>query len=164
MEIDPVNYDVDELRELFGGDSPAGRLEAHTEEDGFLWPSKSQHWALGIEDPTAEQHKWLLKLLDGADRSTVESKPYLQAIPEGESARGLVLDWLEFLAETAGSWGAIDALSRYREIGWVTPAVEQDLRDHMLGVRWRDGDGYEALDTADHLLSFAYVVKLVTLA
>lgn len=163
MEIDPVNYDVDELRELLGGDSPAPRLEEEVEEDDFLWPSTSQYWALGVEEPTPEQHKWLLKLLDGTDPSALGSKPYLQAFPADNTARTLVLDWLECLSETAGFWGAIDALRRYREIGWFTPEVEQVLRDHMLGVSWRDGDGYDALDAADHLLSFAYVAKLASL-
>ncbi|WP_458208851.1 FlaD/FlaE family flagellar protein [Haladaptatus sp. NG-SE-30] len=163
MKIDPINYDVDELHELFDREGEVGQLESQVKEDVVLWPSKAQYPALSIEDPTPEQHKWLCKLLEGVNPSMLGSKPYLHEFPKDKEASALTFDWLHFLSETAGFWGTVDTLILYQTLGWFTPQVAKDLHDHLFGIAMSNGDGYKALDTADHLLSFAYVAKLAAL-
>lgn len=162
MVVDPIDYDVDELREVSGGEFPDADFEDRVKENGFLWAEPSNRQAVGVEDPTPDQRARLAGL-EGVDPSALDAKPYLESLPEGENSDEAALDWVEFLTETGGNDGALGALERYRELGWITEAVENDLRGYMLGVGRQEGEGVEAFDRTDHLLSFAYVARLAAL-
>ena len=159
MGLDPNDYDVEELRSITDGEFPEAGFERRVKEYGFLWAEPSEFRALGVEDPTPEQRRRLMEL-EGVDPAALSTKPYLERLPEDDDA---VLDWLEFLVATGGNEGALEALERYQTLGWLTDDAETDLRGYMLGVGRRDGDGLEAFDRADHLLSFAYVARLAAL-
>lgn len=154
--IDPSDYDVDELRDLSDGEFPDAPFEHRVREQGFLWATPSDRRRLGIEDPTPEQRRRLTTLA-GLDADSLEEKPYLEALPDEDAT---VRDWLEYLSGEAGYEGTLDALERYRRLGWYTEAVESDLRGHMLAVERHEGEGFAALDRTDHLLSLAYVARL----
>jgi len=159
MGLDPNEYDVEELRSITDAEFPEAGFERRVKEYGFLWTEPSEFRAVGVEDPTPEQRRRLMEL-EGVDPAALSSKPYLESVPDDGDA---VLDWLEFLVTTGGNEGALEALERYRNLGWLTEDVESDLRGYMLGVGREDGDGLDAFDTADHLLSFAYLARLATL-
>jgi len=163
VDLDPTRYDVDELREVADGEFPDAEFEERVMEHGFLWSEPSGYRLLGVEDPTPEQHERLLEL-EGIEASDLGQKPYLQSLPDEEGVDEAVFDWLEFLSATGGYEGTLDALARYRTLGWITEDVEEELRGYMLGVGRREGDGLEAFDRSDHLLSFAYVARLVSMA
>jgi archaellum component FlaD/FlaE len=156
MGIDPINYDLGELRTVTDheDDGPEPDTKAH----GFVWSDPPEQYRTRIEDPTLEQHRRLLTIA-GIDPELVGEKPYLTTLPT-EAAGSFVIDWLEFLTGEAGTEGAIDALSRYQEIGWFTERVEDDLRNNILWIDTHDGDGFCVFDQGDHLLSFAYVAKI----
>jgi flagellar protein FlaE len=156
MGVDPINYDLGELRTVTDheDDGPEPDTKAH----GFVWSDPPEQYRARIEDPTSEQHKRLLTIA-GIDPELVGEKPYLTTLPT-EAAGSFVIDWLEFLTGEAGTEGAIDALSHYQEIGWFTERVEDDLRNSMLWIDTHDGDGFCVFDQGDHLLSFAYVAKI----
>jgi flagellar protein FlaE len=156
MGVDPINYDLGELRTVTDheNDGPEPDTKAH----GFVWSDPPEQYRTRIEDPTSEQQQRLLTIA-GIDPELVGGKPYLTTLPT-EAAGSFVIDWLEFLTGEAGTEGAIDALSRYQEIGWFTERVEDDLRNNMLWIDTHDGDGFCVFDQGDHLLSFAYVAKI----
>lgn len=151
IAIDPINYDIDELRSLADGETSPQLKDGHPE-----------HFRVHIPDPTPEQFRRLL-LLEEIDPKTIGEKPYLTELPT-DAAGGFVLDWLTFLTEEAGTDGAIEAISQYRKIGWFTERIERKLWDCMLWIEHRDGFGITALDRADHLLSFAYMAKIVSIS
>lgn len=154
--IDPNDYDVDELRELSGGEFPDAPFERRVRERGFLWATPSDRRRLGIEDPTPKQRRQLAALAD-LDADSLGEKPYLERLPDDDRT---IRTWLDSLSADAGYEGTLDALERYRRLGWYTEAVESGLRDHMIAVERRDGDGIGALDQTDHLLSLAHVARL----
>lgn len=151
VAVDPINYDIDELRSLTDGEITTQVRDGHPE-----------NYRVHIPDPTPEQFRRLL-LLEEIDPTTIGEKPYLTELPT-DAAGGFVLDWLTFLTEEAGTDGAFEAISQYREIGWFTERIERKLWDSMLWIEYRDGFGITALDRADHLLSFAYMAKIASIS
>jgi archaellum component FlaD/FlaE len=156
MGVDPLDYDVDELRSATEGAVPP---TYDVKEAGFHWASSSEGRRTGPEDPTPEQAR-RVAALGGVDPERLHEKPFLPSVPEGERAREAVLDWLGYLAAEAGYEGALAALERYDALDWFGDGVEEELRGYMLGVGRPEGDGLAALDATDHLLSFAYVARL----
>jgi len=173
MDVDPSDYSVDELRAVAGEE----RSEVDTDrerrfgEHGFLWGDPFGHRALGVEAPTPGHCERLLAL-EGIDPPTLGPEPYLEGIPECGRTDEVVFGWLEFLSKVAGYEGTLEALERYRTLGWIAEAAERDLRGYMLGIdrEGTDGPGQErergqekgfgALDRADHVVSFAHVAWL----
>lgn len=151
IAIDPINYDIHELRSLADGETTTHFKDGHPE-----------NYRVHIPDPTPEQYRRLL-LLEDIDPKTIGEKPYLTELPT-DAAGGFVLDWLTFLTREAGTDGAVEAISQYRKIGWFTERIERKLWDSMLWVEHQDGFGITALDRADHLLSFAYMAKIASVS
>lgn len=163
VAIDPIDYPVDELRTIADCDdvdivSPESETEAH----GFVWSEPPDRHRTHIEDPTPEQRQRLLAIA-GIDSERVGEKPYLTTLSP-EDAEAFITGWLEFLTIEAGTKGAIDALERYREVGWMTEPVAEKLEDRLQWIDRRDGNGFETFDRGDHLLNFAYVAKIASLS
>lgn len=160
--VDPINYDLEELRTILGCETVDGTsFEPESEAYGFVWTEPPEQHRACIEDPAPEQSRRVLTFA-GIDPELVDEKPYLTMLPP-ETAGAFVMDWLEFLAIEAGTEGAIDAIERYQEIGWFTERVEQDLRNGMLWIDQYDGNGFDMFDQSDHLLSFVYVAKIASI-
>lgn len=149
--IDPIGYDVAELRELarVRGD----RYVA----DGFLWTELPE--SRPTADGTAEYDRpvaWTGSLEE-------RQKPYLRRLPEGEEADRTVRQWIRELVERAGAEGTVEALTYYESIGWITEAVRYELEGYLLAVGYRAGGSIEDLDRADHVTSLARTARLARL-
>jgi len=87
------------------------------------------------------------------------SKPYLTSLPDAYAAERLLFDWLEFLVLKGGFKRTMDALRYYQTVGWLTPDVEADLRDYLVGFSG-DVSDTDAYDVDDHHLSLVYIARL----
>lgn len=149
MRLDPIDYDVTELRKL------ARLRDGRYLVDGFLWVELP---ADAVEDDIATPDRpseWSGALDD-------REKPYLRELPDGEAARSIARRWVERLVEEAGVGGAADALAYYESLGWITEAVESELSDLLLGAGNNpDADGGRA--AVDHVDSLARVIALAEL-
>jgi flagellar protein FlaE len=150
--IDPIEYDVTELRELarVRGD----RYVA----DGFLWTELPE--SLPPTDGTAEYDRpamWTGSLEE-------RQKPYLRELPRDEDGRRVARELVDGLVERAGSGAAVEALSYYESLGWLTEAVRDELEDYLLAVGYRSGGSIEDLTRADHIESLARTARLAQLA
>ncbi|UPM43498.1 FlaD/FlaE family flagellar protein [Halocatena salina] len=161
--IDPIDYPVDELRTIADCvDTSVVSSRSESEIYGFVWSEPPEQHRTHVEDPTAEQRDRLLTIA-GIDPEQIGEKPYLTTLST-DDAETFLTDWLEFLTCEAGTQGAIDALDRYREIGWMTEPVAEQLKERLRWIDHRDGNGFETLDRGDHLLNFAYVAKIASLS
>lgn len=163
VAIDPIDYPIDELRTIADCEdvdivSPESESEIH----GFVWSEPPERHRTHVEDPTPEQRERLLTIA-GIDPERVGEKPYLTTLST-EDAGAFITGWLEFLSIEAGTQGAIDALERYCEVGWMTEPVAEKLEDRLQWIDHRDGNGFETFDRGDHLLNFAYVAKIASLS
>ena len=150
--IDPIEYDVAELRELarVRGD----RYVA----DEFLWTELPESFRPA--DETAEYDRpstWTGSLDE-------RQKPYLRAIPDDEEGRVIAREWVEGLVNRAGSDAAVEALSYYESLGWITEAVREELEGYLLAVGYRSGGSLGDLTRADHVESLARTSQLAKLA
>lgn len=154
--VDPINYDVDELRALAAATGEAARTEVY----GFRWVTPPPMAREPTRDEgflSLEQRRRLL-LLHGVSFDPADATPVLSTLPTDSPA--LVFAWLEFLVTIVGTDGTRMALARYQEVGWLTAAVRETLHEYLAWIAPRDGDDCAAMDQADHLLSFAYVAAL----
>lgn len=148
MSLDPITYDVVELREL------SRRRGDRYVEDEFLWPEPSEGFP-PLDDLAEFGHpnRWT-----GSHEE--RQKPYLDAIPESRAAASLVDRWVERLVETAGFDGAVEALAYYRSMGWITETIESELQDYLLAAGHHPGGSLAALDRSVHVDSLARVIAL----
>jgi flagellar protein FlaE len=152
MSINPRDYDLDELRRL--ADGPSSSVTGN----GEVGVGAAGDEPVGAGAFRDGLYRELLPLEAGG--GTVE-KPYLPDLPESYVGEQFLFEWLEFLQTKAGYQGATEALSYYESIGWLTPAVESDLGDYLLGIE--DGEATGDLDIDDHVLSLAYIAKLASM-
>lgn len=163
VAIDPIDYPVDELRTIADCvDEDVVSSESESEIHGFVWSEPPERHRTHVEDPTTEQCERLLTIA-GIDPERIGEKPYLTTLST-EDSEAFITGWLEFLTTEAGTQGAIDALERYREIGWMTEPVAEELKERLQWINHRDGNGFETFDRGDHLLNFAYVAKIASLS
>lgn len=151
MSLDPIDYDVVELREL------ARRRGDRYLEDGFLWPEPSEEFP-DVEELAGVDHQvtWTGSLEE-------RQKPYLADLPDGPASDAVVRRWVERLVETAGFDGAVEAFAYYEALGWITESVEADLHDYMLAAGNSPGGSLDALDRTAHVDSLARVIALAQL-
>nr|WP_305882697.1 FlaD/FlaE family flagellar protein [Haloplanus ruber] len=99
--------------------------------------------------------------IGGVDPAALGERPYLSAFPNAAAARRVGRDWIAYLVRTAGETATRDAIDRYRALGWLgeDAAATLDARVADAVAALDPGDG--ELDRADHLLSFAHVVRLL---
>ncbi|RRJ32198.1 FlaD/FlaE family flagellar protein [Halocatena pleomorpha] len=161
--IDPINYPVEELRTIADCvDTSIVSSLSDSEIHGFVWSEPPEQHRTHVEDPTEEQRKRLL-MIAGIDSKRIGEKPYLTALATDE-AETFITDWLEFLTLEAGTHGATEALDRYREIGWMTEPVAEQLKERLQWIDYRDGNGFDTFDRGDHLLNFVYAAKIASLS
>lgn len=163
IAIDPIDYPVDELRTIADCvDADVVSSESASERHGFVWSEPPEQHRTHVEDPTTEQGERLLAIA-GIDPERIGEKPYLTTL-SAEDAEAFITGWLEFLTTEAGTQGAIDAIERYCEIGWMTEPVAEELEERLQWIDHRNGNGFETFDRGDHLLNFAYVAKIASLS
>ncbi|WP_330631534.1 FlaD/FlaE family flagellar protein [Halocatena halophila] len=163
VAIDPTAYSIEELRTVADCSDPDVVTPiTENEVHGFVWSEPPEEHRSHVEDPTPQQIERLLTLA-GIDPERVGEKPYLTRV-EQQEAGTYINGWIDFLISEAGTDGAISAIDRYQEIGWITPHVAEQLLER---VEWADvqhGKGYEVFDRGDHLLNFFYVAKIASLS
>ncbi|WP_049937833.1 FlaD/FlaE family flagellar protein [Haloplanus natans] len=153
--FDPADYDARELRSLAGVDDadPGAGVSLPPVEGSGYRPA-------AVDEPSHEQCERLVAV-GGVDPAALGERPYLPAFPDGSASRRVGRDWIAYLVRTAGEDATRNAIGRYRARGWIGEDAAATL-DARVGdaVRVLDsGDG--ELDRADHLLSFAYVIRLL---
>jgi len=154
--FDPADYDPQELRSLAGVDADAdvGR--------GVTLPSAAgtDYRQAKPDEPSRTQCERLVAV-GGVDPAALGDRPYLLTFPDAPAARRIGRDWIAHLVRTADEEATRDAIARYHARGWIGDDAAATL-DARVGdaVRVLDsGDG--SLDRADHLLSFAHVIRLL---
>jgi len=149
--IDPIEYDVVELREL-------ARVRGDRYVvDGFLWSELPESFP--STEGTAEYDRpatWAGSLEE-------RQKPYLRRLPDDEEGRRVARGWVEDLVERTGSDAAAEALAYYESLGWLTEGVREGLEDYLLAVGYRSGGSVEDLTRADHVESLARTARLARL-
>jgi len=154
--IDPADYDARELRSL-AGLSDAETSVSLPRVDG------SKYRPPAPDEPSHEQCEMLVAI-GGVDPEALGERPYLPTFPDVPEGRRVGRDWIVYLVRTAGEAETRDAISRYRALGWLgeDAASTLDARVDDAVAVLDPGDG--TLDRADHLLSFAHIVRLLGIA
>lgn len=78
----------------------------------------------------------------------------------------LAFEWLSYLIEASSPAAAINAVSYYNEIGWISDVAESYLLDLLSGPHLDvgiDPREPESLTAADHAESYAYIRKLAAI-
>lgn len=153
--FDPSDYDTRELRSL-------ADLEGSDAETSVSLPrvDGSEYRPATPDEPSHEQCEMLVAV-GGVDPEALGERPYLPVFPDVPAGRRIGRDWIVYLVRTAGEAETRDALARYRARGWLGEDAAATL-DARVGDAVRalaPGDG--SLDRADHLLSFAHVIRLL---
>lgn len=156
--LDPTDYDARELRsvaELEDVDAETGVSLPRAEESGHRPPAP--------DEPTHVQCERLVAV-GGVDPEALGDRPYLRTFPDIPEGRRIGRDWIAYLVTTAGERETRAAIARYRALGWIGEEVAATLDDRVddAVAALQPGDG--SLDRADHLLSFAHVVRLLGVA
>jgi archaellum component FlaD/FlaE len=104
---------------------------------------------------------------DGSPESGGETTdgdgPYLERMPTGYAGDLIVLEWLTDLVSEAGPQETRGALSYYASVGWISDAVERELRTVVDGIAdteaaQREGDG--EIGVEEHRRSIATIDRL----
>ena len=148
MSLDPIHYDVAELREL-------ARVRGDRYVvDGFLWTEPPD--SLPPTDEVAHPNRpatWTGSLEE-------RQKPYLRRLPTDPTSRVLVREWVQRLMDRAGFDGTVAALDYYESMGWLTEGVREDMEDYLLATGYRADGSFDDLSRPDHVESLALTVEL----
>ncbi|SEH38672.1 flagellar protein FlaE/flagellar protein FlaC [Halopenitus malekzadehii] len=103
--------------------------------------------------------------VDDEDLEPGRQDPYLRSLPKGYVGDLLVMEWLEYLVETATVTDAARAIRYYERIDWVSPSVAERLRDFLAGFGQVDRNvvvrpGTDELDRDHHTRSLRYIIQL----
>lgn len=166
MSLNPRDYDTDELRSLNGA-------RAGDEADAERPPLRARYEALDLAGEAdagrsradrrvrASQLERLYFLASATPAAALD-RPYLRVLPQTQLGERLVVDWLEYLVDRGGRERATEALAYYRSVDWLSPAVEETLREYLTAYPADSGHA-SPLGVEDHRLSLLYVAKLATL-
>ncbi|ERH10927.1 MAG: putative archaeal flagellar protein D/E [halophilic archaeon J07HX64] len=146
MELNPRDYDIQELREAAGADPSHRELSSMTDVDPAAFESPEAQLAFNI--------------LSG-DGPT--SRPYLSGAPDGHLAELLVLQWLEYLVARTGVHGTLKTLDYYRDLGWIDEDAERQLRTYLSALDGPRSDP-PGLTADDHRTSLCFVERLASLS
>ena len=147
MTVDPLNYDVDELRDLAGVDGYKRVLG----DDGFIW------FAAATDDDSPDPEmvrEWAQMVARG------NTKPYLERLPTDSESDDLVREWLSFLVTRVGLEGALEALEYYRAREWLGDDATEAVQDYLFAVEPVEGNQADDLEPADHMQSLRYIAQL----
>ena len=88
-----------------------------------------------------------------------DGKPYLATVPGGLDAELIVVEWLEFLVDSAGRRGAARAIDYYETIDWIATDVAEKLSSYLEEFDFAAaGDG--SLGAAHHVQSLVFIDQL----
>jgi len=167
MDIDPRDYNPDELRGSPLAPDPHRSSGEGTERDGDRGSSAGSSrpppatGPPGIGDRAGENDAGRYRQLATLERSINgdPQKPYLTEFPTAFSQEGLVFEWLESLLCITGRGGTIEALRYYREIGWLTEEAESELREYVRGLDGDEIGAEEKLGMDKHIESLVYITR-----
>ncbi|MCL9815434.1 FlaD/FlaE family flagellar protein [Natronocalculus amylovorans] len=150
MGVNPREYDPTELRSLAGIAEPEVRSTATVKKS-----------LTAEESVRAQQFKELLalrtkKAADGLER------PYLRTIPDTDLGRRLLYDWVEFLTLVGGHAEARTALRYYKQLGWITPAIQHTISGEVGSLP--EPVHARSFEIGDHRLSLLYIATLASLS
>ena len=161
MNVNPDEYDPAELRRMAAkrvpGEAPT---ETNRRHDGFALDRIERRRRDESLRSTQLEELFMHQTAGGGRTLT---KPYLAAIPDDYAAERVVFDWLEFLVLKTGFKRSFEALRFYQSIDWITPTVEDELQEYLLGFT-EEGEHAEELAVEDHHLSLVYLAKLAALS
>lgn len=112
----------------------------------------------GTERTTTDRYRRLVAIERTFDGDP--EKPYLTTLPTAFSDEVMIFEWLDSLLGHAGHRNTVSALRYYREIGWITEAVETSLRGYLGG--FDAGASNEELTATDHLDSLLAITQLAS--
>jgi archaellum component FlaD/FlaE len=150
--LDPAKYDLGELRRV------ADVSDAFADDDTAPRPSSRDVVRERVYDAVAER--------DLTAPESARRRPYVDDPPDSLVALRATYEWLDFLLRRVGAEGAREALAYYERIGWLSPAAEDHLSEHLAALNppvTRSGSVSD-LGADDHRLSFDYVTKLSAVA
>ncbi len=150
MTVNPREYDAAELRALAGAESV---------DDSTGGPTRQQ--PKPDESVRDKQFRNLLALQSDRQRLEQLQRPFLSVIPETDVGVGVYEEWLDFLVTVGGHDRATRALGYYRQLKWITPAAEAELR--TLVEQFPEPAHDRSLTAGDHRLSLLYVATLASL-
>jgi len=88
-----------------------------------------------------------------------DGKPYLATVSSGLDAELIVVEWLEFLVDSAGRRGAARAIDYYETIDWIATDVAEKLSSYLGEFDFAAaGDG--SLSAAHHVQSLVFIDRL----
>lgn len=61
-------------------------------------------------------------------------KPYLESLNTRPAQVEDILEWMQYLGETFGTAGALNALEYYDRLGWISPQAHADLVNYLRGL------------------------------
>jgi len=192
MNVNPDDYDLGELRRMArertpgdgdgdgarsgdaasaGGSSPSAERRTRPSGDGRANGRGNGSFAFdeadgrsrNREDAVRSNQLEQLFLHQSAGEDLSLQKPYLQSVPDRYAAERVVFDWLEFLVLKTGFKRSFQALRYYQDIDWITPEVEDELQEYLLGFT-TEVEHVEELTVEDHQLSLVYLAQLASMA
>jgi len=153
MTVNPREYDAAELRELAGAESVDKQLSTGGTTTQTPNPDES------IRD---KQFRNLLALQSERQQIDQLRRPFLSTIPESTVGTDVCEEWIDFLVHVGGHERAEQALSYYRQLKWITPAAEADLKTVV--KQFPEPTHDRSLTAGDHRLSLLYVATLASLS
>lgn len=158
LVLTPADYDVQELRSV-------AELEGLDAETGVSLPraDETEYRRAAPDEPTHEQCERLVAV-GGVDPAALGERPYLTTFPDVPEGRRIGRDWIAYLVTTAGERETRAAIGRYRALGWIGEDVAETLDGRIDDAVDALEPGEGSLDRADHLLSFAHVIRLLGVA
>lgn len=61
-------------------------------------------------------------------------KPYLVSLNAASVRVEDVIEWMQYLGDTFGAAGALNALEYYERLGWISPRARRELVDYLRGL------------------------------
>jgi flagellar protein FlaE/flagellar protein FlaC len=134
---------------------PEPTVEDATDDGGFEFEEPANSADPAETEPVATETR----------QSGLDSKPYLAELPSGYVADLVVMEWLEFLVTEFGPDDAVQTITYYGDIGWVSESVEEELLAYVGGfadVEEVDPDetGPATLAIDDHIRSLTFLSQL----
>jgi hypothetical protein len=161
---DPADGIDDTADDLAGGlDDPGSPDDDFAAEDPATVESPAA--ADTVQSPSEEQSE---SPSETRSQSTSQSpvdggKPYLEALPAGYLADIVVMEWLEFLVEEAGTDGAARTIAYYEAIEWVDEAAAESLQTFLNGFGGEleeDPAPQSSLTVSHHNTSLRYISRI----
>ncbi|MFC6615157.1 FlaD/FlaE family flagellar protein [Halopenitus salinus] len=135
-------------------ESPTGRGENAERAAGY---GPDRRGTEGFDDG--------FEYVDADELQPGRREPYLRSLPAEHVCDLLVMEWLEYLVETADVTDAARAIRYYERIDWISESVAEQLRAFLSGFGQVDRNevirpGTAVLERSHHTRSLQYVLRL----